>query len=64
MGFGGMENVRFRGIVRPGDRLVLIAKAIRIHRRQTLFNVQGFVSGTMVFHGDIIGMPIVRKEEG
>jgi 3-hydroxyacyl-[acyl-carrier-protein] dehydratase len=64
MGFGGMENVRFRGIVRPGDRLVLIAKAIRIHRRQTLFNVQGFVGGTMVFHGDIIGMPIVRKEEG
>src|SRR5262249_16391225 len=22
--FGGMENVRFRGVVRPGDRLVLV----------------------------------------
>src|SRR5262245_60071865 len=24
IGFGGMENVRFRGVVRPGDRLVLV----------------------------------------
>ena len=26
IGFGGLENVRFRGPVRPGDRLVLVAK--------------------------------------
>ena len=26
LGFGGMDNVRFRGKVSPGDRLVLIAK--------------------------------------
>jgi 3-hydroxyacyl-[acyl-carrier-protein] dehydratase len=25
IGFGGLENVRFRGQVRPGDRLVLVA---------------------------------------
>src|SRR5438105_3879639 len=43
IGFGGLENVRFRGTVRPGDRLVLIAKGTRIHRRQTVCNVQGFV---------------------
>src|SRR5205809_4833853 len=34
IGFGGMENVRFRGMVRPGDRLVLVGKATRLHRRQ------------------------------
>ena len=34
IGFGGMENVRFRGMVRPGDRLVLVAKGMRLHRRQ------------------------------
>ena len=28
IGFGGMENVRFRGTVRPGDRLVLVGKGI------------------------------------
>src|SRR5262245_35567556 len=27
IGFGGMEDVRFRGPVRPGDRLIIIAKA-------------------------------------
>src|SRR5580765_2418972 len=29
IGFGGLENVRFRGQVKPGDRLVLIGKATR-----------------------------------
>ena len=64
IGFGGLENVRFRSMVRPGDRLVLIGKATRLNRRQTIFNVQGFVGSTMVFHADIIGVPLVRKEEG
>src|ERR1700676_3466632 len=58
IGFGGMENVRFRGVVRPGDRLVLVAKAEKLHRRQTVFNVQGFVGTVMVFHGEIIGVPM------
>src|SRR5437762_6317218 len=33
VGFGGLENVRFRSPVHPGDRLILIAKATRLHRR-------------------------------
>jgi 3-hydroxyacyl-[acyl-carrier-protein] dehydratase len=63
LGFGGLENVRFRSPVRPGDRLVLIGKGIRIHRRQVICNVQGFVGTTMVFHADVIGVPLTRKEE-
>jgi 3-hydroxyacyl-[acyl-carrier-protein] dehydratase len=62
VGFGGLENVRFRGTVKPGDRLVMIAKAIRMHRRQVTCHVQGFVGTTMVFHADVIGMPLTRKE--
>ncbi len=61
--FGGMEDVRFRGQVRPGDRLVLVAKAIRLHRRHTVFECQGFVGGNMVFHGRIIGVPLAGQEE-
>jgi 3-hydroxyacyl-[acyl-carrier-protein] dehydratase len=64
MGFGGMENVRFRNPVFPGERLVLVAKALKVHRRQTVCNVQGFVNGALVFHGDIIGVPLRRKGEG
>lgn len=59
--FGGMDNVRFRGIVRPGDRFLLIGKATRVHRRQTIFAVQGFVSNNLVFHADIIGVPFKQE---
>jgi 3-hydroxyacyl-[acyl-carrier-protein] dehydratase len=58
LGFGGMEEVRFRGPVRPGDRLVLVAKCRRLDRRQSRFNVQAFVGGQMVFHADIIGIAL------
>lgn len=62
--FGGMEKVRFRGIVRPGDRLLLVGKGVRVHRRQTIFNVQGFVGSTLVFHGEIIGVQFYTRDAG
>jgi 3-hydroxyacyl-[acyl-carrier-protein] dehydratase len=62
VGFGGMEDVRFRGQVRPGDRLVLVGKGVRLHRRHTIFDVQGFVGSNMVFHGRIIGVMIAAEE--
>jgi 3-hydroxyacyl-[acyl-carrier-protein] dehydratase len=64
IGFGGLENVRFRAPVRPGDRLVLVGKGTKIDRRQTICNVQGFVGKTMVFHADVVGVPLMRKAEG
>ena len=62
LGFGGMEDVRFRGQVRPGDRLIIVAKARRVHRRQTIFDTQGFVESNMVYHGRIIGVPLAARE--
>ena len=56
IGFGGLEDVRFRAPVRPGDRLVLVAKALKLHRRQCIFDVQGLVGSTMVFHGRVLGV--------
>ena len=53
-----MEDVRFRGAVRPGDRLVLVGKGVRVHRRQTIFNVQGFVGHDWCSSADIIGVPL------
>src|SRR5262249_26194017 len=58
LGFGGLEEVRFRGPVRPGDRLVLAGKALKLNRRQSRFNVQGFVGRQMVFHADVIGIAL------
>lgn len=61
IGFGGMENVRFRAPVRPGERVLFIGKALKINRRQCVYNVQGFVGNSMVFHADIIGVPMNRQ---
>lgn len=63
VGFGGLEDVRFRAPVRPGDRLLLIGRGKKIDRRQTVCNVQGFVGKTMVFHADVVGVPLMRKAE-
>jgi 3-hydroxyacyl-[acyl-carrier-protein] dehydratase len=63
MGFGGMENVRFRSPVRVGDRLVLVGKGQRVKPRQTVFSVQGFVGSTLAFHADIIGVAINRGDK-
>jgi 3-hydroxyacyl-[acyl-carrier-protein] dehydratase len=60
VGFGGLEEVRFRGIVQPGDRLVLVGKGLKLDPRRAHFNVQGFVHNTMVFQGGILGHSMKR----
>jgi 3-hydroxyacyl-[acyl-carrier-protein] dehydratase len=59
--FGGLENVKFRGLVRPGDRLIIVAKLTE-HRvgRRAIFACQGIVGTSLVFHGDIIGVPFSK----
>lgn len=56
VGFGGMDNVRFRGIVRPGERLWIVGQTDRHSPRRMKFHMQGFVADKLVFHGDFIGV--------
>lgn len=58
IGFTGVENVRFRGVVSPPCKLLMIGKAVQIKPRRIISDVQGFVNDSMVFEGTIIGMPI------
>lgn len=60
IGFGGMNEVRFRGAVRPGDRLWLVGRTERHSSRQMLFEIQGFVGKSMVLSGEFIGVPMVQ----
>lgn len=61
LGFGGMNEVRFRAPVYPNCRLVLIAQVTRLRaNRLSEFDFQGFVDGNMVFEGGMIGVPIHR----
>ncbi len=58
LGFGGMTNVKFRGQVLPGDRLIMVARKVDLTPRRATFDCQGFVDGRMVYQGRIIGMPV------
>lgn len=63
LGLGGINNARFRGAVRPGDRLLIAAKGIRVDRRHTLFESQGFVNGKPAFNCEVVGVPIPGPDE-
>ena len=54
--FGGVDAVRFRGTVRPGDRVVLMARAQRIRSNLGVFETQAYVGGRLVFEGQVTGM--------
>jgi 3-hydroxyacyl-[acyl-carrier-protein] dehydratase len=58
LGLGGLDEARFRAPVRPGDRLVIVGKGVRVNRRQTVFDTQGFVKNELVFHCRVMGVPI------
>ncbi len=54
--FGGVDGVRFRGTVKPGDRIILMARARKVRSNLGLFDVQAYVRGTPVFEGVVTGM--------
>lgn len=58
IGLGGMDHVRFRGVVRPGDRLWIVGKIGKPHTRRMSFEFQGFVKDRMVFEAQMIGIPL------
>ncbi|MEC5125962.1 3-hydroxyacyl-ACP dehydratase FabZ family protein [Verrucomicrobiales bacterium BCK34] len=57
-GFGGVNNVKFRGSVEPGADLIMVVKAKKLRSRMAIFEAQGFVEGTMVFEGEVTGIVI------
>ena len=57
IGFGAVDEVKFRGQVSPGDRLVLLGKMKEVRgTRRAVAWTQGYVDGTMVYEGIITGM--------
>tara|TARA_B100000029_G_scaffold509547_1_gene599010 strand:+ start:1295 stop:1795 length:501 start_codon:yes stop_codon:yes gene_type:complete len=63
LGFGGMNDVKFRFPVFPGDRLLLMAKVTKVRpNRRAEFDFQGFVGDRMVFCGTMVGVPIHRDQ--
>lgn len=59
MGFGGLDKVRFRGIVRPGDRLLMVCKRLALRPRAMIRSAfQGFVGESLVCEGELVGVSI------
>lgn len=59
VGFGGLDNVRFRGVVTPGDRLIVMVRLDRVRRgRMIVASFQGVVDGQLVAEGVLRGIPI------
>ena len=57
-GFAGLADVRFRGTVLPGQRLVLAARPRKLRMGSGVFDTQGYVDGKVVYDGVIKGMVI------
>ena len=59
VGFGGLEEVRFRGVVRPGDRLVIAIAQTKVRRGAMIVSrFQAFVDQNLVCEGVIKGIPL------
>ena len=52
------DEVRFRGLVEPGQKLVIAVRALEVRRRFCKFDFQGFVGLRRVVEGRILGMRI------
>lgn len=59
VGLGGLESIRFRAPVVPGDRLIVMLRKGRV-RRNAMFSAefQGFVDSTLVVDGVIKGVAL------
>ena len=59
VGFGGVDEVRFRGVVTPGDKLILMVLLEKARRgRMIVAGFQGVVNGNLVLEGKLRGIPI------
>lgn len=58
IGFGGLEHVRFRGVVRPGDRFVIVSRLLKLRRALMTCEFQCFVNQNLVCDGILKGIAL------
>jgi len=58
IGFGGVDAVKFRVAVVPGNQLVLVGKAVEIRSRMAVFDTQGWVDGKLAVEARITGVKV------
>jgi 3-hydroxyacyl-[acyl-carrier-protein] dehydratase len=58
VGFGGLQDVRFRGVVRPGDRFLIVGRLLKVRSTMLTCEFQCFVRQNLVCEGVILGIPL------
>jgi 3-hydroxyacyl-[acyl-carrier-protein] dehydratase len=62
IGFGGLQDVRFRGVVRPGDRFVIVSRLLKLRRSIMTCEFQCFVGQNLVCEGVLKGVSLPREQ--
>ena len=55
-GFGGIDDVKFRWVVLPGQTLLILGKKLEVRPRRAVFDTQGVVDGRVCFEARITGL--------
>jgi 3-hydroxyacyl-[acyl-carrier-protein] dehydratase len=64
IGFGGMNDVRFRGVVVPGQRIVVVVKQVKVRKGVLVVSqFQAFVERSMVAEGEVLGVALPSDAE-
>ena len=64
LGFGGMNNVRFRGVVVPGRRIVVVVKQTKVRKGVLVVSqFQAFVERSLVAEGEVLGVALPSDAE-
>ena len=58
LGFAGIDEVRYRGTVTPGQRMLILGLEKTLTGSRCLFDTQGVVNGKIVFEATILGLRI------
>ena len=58
LGFAAVDEVKFRGVIEPPARFLMLGLAEKMTERRCVANIQGFVSNKLVFEARITGMPV------
>jgi len=56
LGIGGVDRVKFRGVVVPGQRILMLGKLLEDRKRRCVGATQAYVDGKLVYEGLITGM--------
>ena len=58
LGFGGLDAIRFRGLVEPGVRMLFAGAMKRIRSKTFAYHAQGYVERELVFEADVLGVVV------